>query len=94
MQKLTEYAVLRAQAIPVTTLIKATFAEAVLLMVVGVGISLVVTFITGLVIPKALPMLINWSLIILVGVSLVILGAIGALLPVRIITKIDPLDAI
>ena len=94
MQKLPEYAVLRAQGIPVTTLIKATFAEAVLLMVVGVGISLVVTFITGLVIPKAVPMLINWSLIILVGVSLVILGAIGALLPVRIITKIDPLDAI
>ena len=94
MQKLPEYAVLRAQGIPVSTLVKATFAEAILLMVVGVVISFAVTFLTALGIPKDVPMLINWPLTCLVGFSLVLLGTIGALLPVRIITKIDPLDAI
>lgn len=94
MQKLPEYAVLRAQGIPVKTLTGATFAQATLLMVMGVVISLVVTLITELLIPQAVPMLINWPVTILVGISLIILGAIGALLPVRIITKINPLDAI
>lgn len=94
MQKLPEYAVLRAQGIPVSTLVRATFAEAILLMVAGVIISFAVTFATTFAIPSAVPMLINWPQTLLVGLSLVILGTIGACLPVRIITKIDPLDAI
>lgn len=94
MQKLPEYAVLRAQGIPVSTLVCATFAEAILLMVAGVIISFVVTFATTFAIPSAVPMLINWPQTLLVGLSLVVLGTIGACLPVRIITKIDPLDAI
>lgn len=94
MQKLPEYAVLRAQGIPVATLVWATFAEAILLMVIGVIISFVVTFATTFAIPSAVPMLINWPQTLLVGLSLIVLGTIGACLPVRIITKIDPLDAI
>lgn len=94
MQKLPEYAVLRAQGIPVSTLIRATFAEAMLLMVAGVLIGLFLTSGTALVIPSAVPLLINWPLTLLIGLSLIVLGTIGALLPVRIITKIDPLDAI
>lgn len=94
MQKLPEYAVLRAQGIPVSTLTGATFAQAMLLMIIGVVISLIVTLITTLLIPQAVPMLISWPVTILVGISLIVLGAIGALLPVHIITKINPLDAI
>ncbi|MCI5812980.1 MAG: ABC transporter permease [Limosilactobacillus coleohominis] len=94
MQKLPEYAVLRAQGIPVSTLTGATFAQAMLLMIIGVVISLMVTLITTLLIPQAVPMLISWPVTILVGISLIVLGAIGALLPVHIITKINPLDAI
>ncbi|WP_251545897.1 ABC transporter permease [Limosilactobacillus caecicola] len=94
MQKLPEYAVLRAQGIPVKTLVWGTLAEAIILMVAGVVIGLVLTFGTSLAIPAAVPMLIKWPLTLLIGCSLVILGTIGALLPVRIITKIDPVDAI
>lgn len=65
-----------------------------LLMIIGVVISLIVTLITTLLIPQAVPMLISWPVTILVGISLIVLGAIGALLPVHIITKINPLDAI
>ncbi len=94
MQKLPEYAVLRAQGIPASTLIRATFAEAMLLMVAGVLIGLFLTSGTAVIIPSAVPLLINWPLTLLIGLSLIVLGTIGALLPVRIITKIDPLDAI
>ncbi|WP_295728883.1 ABC transporter permease [uncultured Limosilactobacillus sp.] len=94
MQKLPEYAVLRAQGIPAATLVWATISEAIILMTSGVMVSLIITLVTSLVMPTNVPMLINWPLTILIGISLIILGTVGALLPVRIISKIDPLDAI
>lgn len=94
MQKLPEYAVLRAQGIPTGTLVWATLSEAIILMTSGVVISLMITLVTSLAIPATVPMLINWPVTLLIGISLIILGTVGALLPVRIITKIDPLDAI
>lgn len=94
MQKLPEYSVLRAQGIPVRVLVHATLSEATILMLTGVVVSLILTLITALIIPDSVPMLINWPLTILMGIALLILGIIGSLLPVRVITRIDPLDAI
>lgn len=94
MQKLEEYAVLRAQGIPVSTLVKATFAEALLIMLGGVVISLLLTWVTSLAMPSAVPMLLKGSQMVMVACGLIIIGTIGALLPVRVIVKISPLDAI
>ena len=94
MQKLANYAVLRAQGIPAQRLINATLGQALILMVVGVIIALLLTVVTGAVLPTAVPMLFNWPLTIGVAVALVVMGVIGALLPVRVIKKIDPLDAL
>lgn len=94
MQKLPEYAVLRAQGIPVGTLVKATFAEAVLIMVSGVVISLLLTWGTSLAIPSAVPISLEATQMTMVSLGLIVIGIIGALLPVRVIMKISPLDAI
>ena len=94
MQKLANYAVLRAQGIPAQRLINATLGQALILMVVGVIIALLLTVVTGAVLPTAVPILFNWPLTIGVAVALVVMGVIGALLPVRVIKKIDPLDAL
>lgn len=94
MQKLPNYAVLRAQGIPAQRLINATLGQALILMIVGVVIGLLLTVGTGAVLPTAVPMLFNWSLILTVALAVIVMGVVGALLPVRIIKKIDPLDAL
>lgn len=94
MQKMNNYAVLRAQGIPAKHLISATLAQAVILMLAGVIGGVIFTWITQLVLPTTVPILMNWPIIAGVGLVLVILGMLGALLPVRMILKIDPVKAL
>lgn len=93
MQKMPNYAVLRAQGIPAAYLIRSTIAQAVILMASGTIGALVLMLVTQLIIPSAVPMLVRWPLTLAMGLALLVLGVLGALLPVRMITKIEPLDA-
>lgn len=94
MQKLSHYAVMRAQGIPARHLILATVFQSIFLMVCGVVGGIVLTLVTSIVIPMSVPVIMNWPLISLMAVGLVILGMIGSLLPVRMIMKIDPVQAL
>lgn len=94
MQKMNNYAVLRAQGIPAKHLIGATLSQAVILMLAGVVGGVIFTWITQLVLPTTVPILMNWPIIAAVSLVLVILGMLGALLPVRMILKIDPVKAL
>ncbi|MBD5806279.1 ABC transporter permease [Limosilactobacillus walteri] len=94
MQKISHYAVMRAQGIPARHLILATITQSVILMVCGVLGGILLTFITKLVIPTSVPVIMNWPIIALMAVGLIILGMIGSLLPVRMIVKIDPVKAL
>lgn len=94
MQKISHYAVMRAQGIPARHLVLATLSQSVILMVVGVLGGLVLTLLTKTVLPMTVPVVINWSLVALMAICLIILGMVGALLPVRMIMKIDPVKAL
>lgn len=94
MQKLPNYAVLRAQGIPAARLVGATLAQAFLLMVSGAALALALTAVTGAVMPAGVPMLFNWPLLVGLALALVITGVLGALLPVRMIRRVNPLDAL
>ncbi len=94
MQKMANYAVLRAQGIPAKHLVNATLAQAVILMSVGVVSGIVLTYLTQLLMPTTVPILMDWSVILSSGLILIVLGMLGALLPVRMILKIDPIVAL
>lgn len=94
MQKIPNYAVLRAQGIPAKHLINATLAQAALLMIFGIIGGILLTWVTQLLLPTSVPILMDWPLIGGLGVTLVVLGMIGALLPVRMIVRIDPVKAL
>lgn len=94
MQKLPNYAVLRAQGIPARQLIATTIHQAVILMFSGVIGGLVLTIVTAWSIPMTVPLVLEWPLIALMTVVLILLGVVGALLPVRMILKIDPVRAL
>lgn len=94
MQKMPNYAVLRAQGIPTRYLVATTIHQAVLLMVSGIAGGLLLTLITAWLMPMTVPLVLNWSVIGILSIVLVLLGVIGALLPVRMILKIDPVRAL
>lgn len=94
IQKIPNYAVLRAQGIPAKHLVNATLLQAAILMVAGIVCGIVLTWLTQLAMPTTVPIMLDWPLIAVLSLALVILGMLGALLPVRTIMKIDPVKAL
>lgn len=94
MQKMAHFAVLRAQGVPAKHLISSTLAQAVILILVGDIGGIVLTELTSLLLPTTVPILMNWPLILGLSVVMIVLGMLGALLPVRLILKIDPVKAL
>ena len=93
-QKLPNYAVLRAQGIPAKTLVINTISQSMILVVSGIGIGALFTWLTSLVIPAAVPMTFNLPVLTAVACGLMIMSVLGAILPVRAILKIDPIKVI
>lgn len=94
MQKMKQYAVLRAQGIPSKTLVWAVVSQSLILMIVGVVIASVLTVITMHFLPVDVPMSLNPQSMSLMITALIVLGMAGSLLPVSIIVRIDPLEAL
>ena len=85
---------MRAQGIPARHLILATVTQSIFLMISGVIGGIILTLLTSVAIPMSVPVIMNWPLISLMAVGLIVLGMIGSLLPVRMIIKIDPVQAL
>lgn len=94
MQKLSQYAVLRAQGIPARVLVSAVLIQAVLLTVIGLILGAALTAGTFLVVPAAVPLAVNLPLLSGVSVALIGMALLGALIPVRTILKVDPVTVI
>lgn len=94
VQKMENFAVLRAQGIPSSYLILNTLVQTIVMMVVAVVISMALALGTSAIIPAAVPMYFDFTLIGLTGLALVVMGIIGAIIPMRIIAKIDPVTVI
>ncbi|USQ69510.1 ABC transporter permease [Companilactobacillus allii] len=94
IQKIQNYAVLRAQGIPNKTLISATIAQSLTLVVGGLLVGIALTAITALIIPSAVPMSFNIPILSAVSLGLVFTGLLGSLIPIKIILKVDPVSVI
>lgn len=94
MQKLPNYAVLRAQGIPAGVLVKTTISQAMLLVIGGLVIGALLTAATVLALPVGVPMSFNLPLLGGVTAGILLTGVIGALIPVRLILRVDPVSVI
>ncbi|MBS9337081.1 ABC transporter permease [Fructobacillus parabroussonetiae] len=94
MQKFENLAVLKAQGIPTSYLVMNTLAQTVVILVFSVGLGTALAALTGLAIPKAVPMTFDPVLMTGTAILLVLTGIIGAIIPMRIISKIDPVSVI
>lgn len=94
MQKLPQYAVLRAQGIPAHVLVNAILIQAVLLTIIGLVLGAILTAGTFLAVPAAVPLAVNLPLLGGVSVGLIGMALLGTLIPVRTILKVDPVTVI
>lgn len=93
-QKIPSLAVLRAQGVPTSYLIKNTFNETAIIMITSIFIGLVSTFIVSLIIPEGVPMYFDIGFTLLTAIGILVTGLLGGLIPMRIIAKIDPVSVI
>lgn len=94
IQKLPNYAVLRAQGMPASFLIKSTLFQALFLVFLGLVIGIILTIITAYFLPSAVPISFNIPLLTLVALGLLLTSSLGSLFPVYTILKVDPVKVI
>ena len=94
MQKMHNYAVMRAQGISSSTLVKATVSQAIILVLTGLIIALAAMFVTVKVLPAAVPISFTPEIILTGTIGLLLTAIIGSLIPIRSILKVDPAQAI
>ncbi|WP_129044720.1 ABC transporter permease [Companilactobacillus metriopterae] len=92
IQKLPNYAVLRAQGVPASILVKTTIYQSLILVIVGLLVAVILTAITGLLIPASVPIFFDVKMLSLVSLGIVLTSLLGSLIPVRTILKIDPVS--
>ncbi|WP_439818698.1 ABC transporter permease [Weissella paramesenteroides] len=94
MQKIPNYAVLRAQGVPSKVLVWATIWQSVLLVISGLIIATALTTVTALAIPATVPMAFDVPALSGVGLGLLLMALIGSLIPIRSVLHVDPVSAI
>ncbi|MFV4928713.1 ABC transporter permease [Lactobacillus delbrueckii] len=94
IQKLPNYAVLRAQGVPAKTLIWATVSQSLLLVTSALVLALLAIWGTAAAIPASVPMAFTPGIFVATIGGMLVMGLLGGLNPVRTILKIDPVQAI
>lgn len=94
LQKTSMFGVMKAQGISSSYIAKSVVAQTFLLATIGIGIGLLLTVGTSLVLPAAVPYSTNWVFFAAITVLMIGVAVLGALFSVRTVVKIDPLEAI
>lgn len=94
LQKTSLFGILKAQGVATSYLVRSIIGQSLIVSIVGVALAYLLSFLTSLVLPAAMPFtvdLIQWSLY---GVILILVSMIGGLFSIRTVTKVDPITAI
>lgn len=94
LQKVGIFGILKAQGISNRYLIFSILNQTLILSSIGVIAGLFVTYISALFLPVEVPFTFNWSLILPIALIMIVFASLGGVFSSRMITKIDPLEAI
>ncbi|GLB46247.1 ABC transporter permease [Philodulcilactobacillus myokoensis] len=94
MQKIPYFAVLKVQGIATKYLVKNVIGQSLLITILGIIISGILTGLTAMIIPSAVPIIFNYPLIFGAAGLIILMSIIGSIIPTRSIMKIDPAKAI
>ena len=94
IQKLPNLAVLRAQGIPNRFLTRNTLFETGVIVMSAVVIGGGLAVMTLTLLPDTVPVYISWPVTGLIALGLLLTGLLGTIVPIRLISKIDPASVI
>ena len=94
LQKTSLFGVLKAQGFTNGYLAKMVFSQTLILSLIGTVIGILLTIITGLFLPEAVPIAFNPFTLLLFAIILITVSLLGGIFSVLSIRKVDPLKAI
>lgn len=94
IQKKQIFGVMKAQGIPTSYILISGAMQTFVLTVVGVALGLIATLITGFALEGTVPFRVQPWFFVGVTAAFIIFTLIGGLIPVRTISRIDPIEAI
>ncbi|MDO4899696.1 FtsX-like permease family protein [Actinomyces sp.] len=94
LQKRPVLGILRARGVPTAYLIRSVGAQTAVLAAAGVLTGLVLTLLTSLILPDAVPFRPSPGLNATIALAFVLVSVLGGLASVRVISRIDPVEAI
>ena len=94
IQRSKDIASLKALGASTGTLVRDALGQALVVLVIGVGLGIGLTTAAGLSLPAAVPFVISPLTTVIPGVAMVVMGLIGAGFAIRSVVKTDPLIAL
>ena len=94
LQKRPVLGILKARGVPTRYLVASGGAQTTILAGTGVLAGLVLTLLTGLVLPDAVPFRLSPVLDAGITVAFILVAVLGGLISVRVVARIDPVEAI
>ena len=93
VQKSSMFGVMKAQGIPTSFIAKSVVIQTFLLATLGTVTGLILTVLSGYVLPVTVPFQTNLVFFIGIALLLIVFAVLGAFFSVRTVVKIDPLEA-
>ncbi|MCU5746254.1 ABC transporter permease [Staphylococcus sp. SQ8-PEA] len=94
LQKKSLFGVLKAQGFTNGYLSKVVVSQTLILSLIGTLIGLILTIITSMFLPDAVPIKFDPVTLIIFGIALILISLLGSVFSILSIRKIDPLKAI
>ena len=94
MQKKSIFGVMKAQGIPQKIIGLSVIWQTILVTLVGIAIGLGLTLISGIALPPGVPFSNNILFYSVISAITLLFSLIGSLVSVKVVTKIDPLEAL
>lgn len=94
LQKTSLFGVMKAQGISNGYIIQSIIAQTFILGIIGVAIGVILTLLTNLILPAAMPFELDTMNLLIYSVVLVIVAVFGGVFSIRTVTKVDPMKAI
>ncbi|MDO4411537.1 ABC transporter permease [Cutibacterium sp.] len=94
LQKRAALGILKARGVPTGYLVCSGAVQTLTLAIVGLAVGLGLTLLTGVVMPDKVPFQFTWWLYGLVTAAFALFSVLGGLLSVKVISGIDPVEAI
>lgn len=94
MQKKETFGIMKIQGISASYIRRSVFVQTMIVSILGIGIGLILTYISDYYLPVSVPFKSNILFFITIGIVMFITIMLGAVFSINSVNKVDPLDVL